>query len=95
VQRHGRQVTTAAFKHPGHGPRFAGQINVDHWSEEDEEVFVHPRDPFVRVDALKSSRRVRVEHEAICSPSHTLRSWFSEPVCPPADTVRPTTSALT
>jgi uncharacterized protein (DUF427 family) len=28
---------------------------------QDEEVFVHPRDPFVRVDALQSSRHVRVE----------------------------------
>jgi uncharacterized protein (DUF427 family) len=28
--------------------------------EEDEEVFVHPRDPYTRVDVLRSSRRVRV-----------------------------------
>ena len=34
---------------------------VDHWYEEDEEVFVHARDPFRRVDCLPSSRRVRVE----------------------------------
>ncbi|MCC7410608.1 MAG: DUF427 domain-containing protein [Gammaproteobacteria bacterium] len=34
---------------------------MDHWYEEDEEVFVHPRDPYVRVDALASSRRVRIE----------------------------------
>ena len=34
--------------------------NVDHWYEEDEEVFVHPRDPYHRVDVLQSSRRVRV-----------------------------------
>src|SRR4029077_3487512 len=27
------------------------------------EVFVHPRDPFVRVDALRSSRHVRVERD--------------------------------
>jgi uncharacterized protein (DUF427 family) len=37
--------------------------SLDHWYEEDEEVFVHPRDPFVRVDALHSSRRVRVERD--------------------------------
>ena len=36
---------------------------VDHWYEEHEEVFVHPRDPFVRVDALRSTRRVRVERD--------------------------------
>lgn len=28
--------------------------------EEDEEVFVHPRDPYTRIDVLQSSRRVRV-----------------------------------
>jgi uncharacterized protein (DUF427 family) len=33
---------------------------VDHWYEEDEEVFGHPRDPYHRVDARSSQRRVRV-----------------------------------
>ena len=33
---------------------------VDHWYEEDDEVFVHPRDPYKRIDVLNSSRRVRV-----------------------------------
>jgi uncharacterized protein (DUF427 family) len=33
---------------------------LDHWYEEDEEVFVHPRDPFHRIDVLPTSRRVRV-----------------------------------
>ncbi|NQV55431.1 MAG: DUF427 domain-containing protein [Rhodospirillales bacterium] len=33
---------------------------VDHWYEEDEEVFVHPRDPYKRVDIAASSRPVRV-----------------------------------
>jgi uncharacterized protein (DUF427 family) len=28
--------------------------------EEDEEVFVHPRDPYTRIDVLTSSRRVRI-----------------------------------
>jgi uncharacterized protein (DUF427 family) len=31
------------------------------WFEEDEEVFVHPRSPYTRVDILASSRHVRVE----------------------------------
>jgi uncharacterized protein (DUF427 family) len=34
---------------------------LDAWYEEDEEVFVHPRNPYVRVDALRSTRTVRVE----------------------------------
>jgi uncharacterized protein (DUF427 family) len=35
--------------------------SLDAWFEEDEQVFVHPRNPYTRVDALRSSRRVRVE----------------------------------
>jgi uncharacterized protein (DUF427 family) len=34
---------------------------LDHWYEEEEEIFVHPRDPHKRVDALPSSRHVQVE----------------------------------
>jgi uncharacterized protein (DUF427 family) len=33
---------------------------ADAWFEEDEQVFVHPRNPYVRVDALRSTRTVRV-----------------------------------
>jgi uncharacterized protein (DUF427 family) len=33
---------------------------MDAWYEEDDEVFVHPRDPYHRVDVLHSSRQVRV-----------------------------------
>jgi uncharacterized protein (DUF427 family) len=33
---------------------------ADAWYEEDEEVFVHPRDPYHRIDVLPTSRRVRV-----------------------------------
>jgi uncharacterized protein (DUF427 family) len=33
---------------------------VDHWFEEDEEVFGHPRDPHHRVDVRPSTREVRV-----------------------------------
>jgi uncharacterized protein (DUF427 family) len=33
---------------------------VDHWYEEDEEVFGHPRDPYHRVDTIRSARHVRV-----------------------------------
>jgi uncharacterized protein (DUF427 family) len=34
---------------------------VDNWFEEDEEIYVHPRDPYSRVDTVHSSRHVRVE----------------------------------
>lgn len=35
------------------------------WFEEDEQVFVHPRDPHARVDILGSSRHVRVEIDGV------------------------------
>jgi uncharacterized protein (DUF427 family) len=46
-------------------PPLAGHLafywhKMDHWYEEDEEVFVHPRDPYHRVDVLKSSRHVKI-----------------------------------
>ncbi len=34
---------------------------MDHWFEETEEVFVHARNPYTRIDILPSDRRVRVE----------------------------------
>jgi len=34
--------------------------SVDHWYEEEEEIFRHPRDPYHRVDAVRSSRHVVV-----------------------------------
>ncbi|WP_066363816.1 DUF427 domain-containing protein [Herbidospora mongoliensis] len=40
--------------------RYEGTV-LDHWYEEEEEIFVHPRDPYKRVDPIPSSRHVRVE----------------------------------
>ncbi len=34
---------------------------MDAWLEEDDEVYVHARDPYKRIDVLHSSRHVRVE----------------------------------
>jgi uncharacterized protein (DUF427 family) len=34
---------------------------MDEWFEEDEPIYVHPRDPYKRVDILASTRRVVVE----------------------------------
>ena len=33
---------------------------MDQWYEEDEEVFVHARDPHVRIDILESHRQVEI-----------------------------------
>ncbi len=37
----------------------------DSWFEEDEEIFVHPRNPYARVDALRSNRDIRVELDGV------------------------------
>jgi uncharacterized protein (DUF427 family) len=38
---------------------------LDQWFEEDEEIFVHPRNPYTRVDALRSARTVRIERAGV------------------------------
>ncbi len=38
---------------------------IDRWFEEDEEVFVHPRSPYTRADAIRSSRRVRLDLDGV------------------------------
>ncbi|MFI9505932.1 DUF427 domain-containing protein [Nocardia sp. NPDC052566] len=38
---------------------------MDEWFEEDEPIYVHPRDPYTRVDILASSRHVRVEIDGV------------------------------
>jgi uncharacterized protein (DUF427 family) len=39
--------------------------DLDAWFEEDEQVFVHPRSPFVRVDALRSTRHIRISLDGV------------------------------
>jgi len=51
---------------------------MDHWFEEDEEVFVHARDPYTRIDILPSSRRVRVEVEGVTVADTTHASFLYE-----------------
>ena len=56
---------------------------VDRWFEEDVEVFVHPRSPFTRVDALASSRHVVVSIDGvILADSHTPTMLFETGVPP-------------
>ncbi len=38
---------------------------MDAWYEEEERIYVHPRDPYVRVDALPSSRHIKIEVEGL------------------------------
>jgi uncharacterized protein (DUF427 family) len=61
-----REAADAAWRyaeHPNEQIRDAVRIDwraMDAWFEEDEEVFVHPKDPYKRVEILPSSRHVRV-----------------------------------
>jgi uncharacterized protein (DUF427 family) len=48
---------------------------LDAWFEEDTRVFAHPRNPYTRVDALRSTRSVRIELDGVVlaeSPSPVL-----------------------
>lgn len=64
-----RSAQNAALSYPHPSPEFdqvrdfvTFQWNrMDAWFEEDDEVFVHPRDPYHRVDVVNSSRHVRIE----------------------------------
>jgi uncharacterized protein (DUF427 family) len=69
VQVGDRVARDAAWtvERPSEGcPDIAGYVvlswrDMDTWYEEDDEVYVHPRDPYHRVDVVHSSRHVRVE----------------------------------
>jgi uncharacterized protein (DUF427 family) len=60
----------AYIKATGHRAALEGHLTfywdrMDAWFEEDEQVFVHPRDPYSRVDTVHSSRHVRVEIDGV------------------------------
>ncbi len=38
---------------------------VDAWFEEDEQVYVHPRSPYVRVDAIRSTRPISIAVDGV------------------------------
>ena len=47
---------------------------IDHWFEEAEEIFRHPRDPYKRVDCIPSTRHVRVivDGETVADTQHPV-----------------------
>ena len=62
-----KRADTAAWTYPdpsGPTAALAGHVTFSwrqlEWYEEDERVLVHARDPYKRVDTLRSSRRVQV-----------------------------------
>jgi uncharacterized protein (DUF427 family) len=50
---------------PGAGHVRLSWDALDAWYEEDERIHVHPRNPYTRVDALRSSRAVRIELDGV------------------------------
>ncbi|HUZ71670.1 MAG TPA: DUF427 domain-containing protein [Stellaceae bacterium] len=78
-----RRCADALWSHdaPGRaGAALAGALafdpaQVDHWYEEDEEVFGHARDPYHRIDVRASARRVRIEAAGI-RLAETRRALF-------------------
>jgi len=63
-------------------PSFGGMIafywdRMDRWFEEEVEMFVHPRDPYHRLDVLPSSRHVRISRDGeLLAESHTAIALF-------------------
>jgi uncharacterized protein (DUF427 family) len=66
LRLNGQTLSGAAFRPDD--PELNGHVILDFdafdkWYEEDEAIFSHPRDPFHRVDARRSSRHVRIERD--------------------------------
>ena len=63
-----REAENAVWGYPEpleQSPWLAGYVSIyfdamDRWMEEDEEVTVHPRDPYHRIDVRESSRHVKI-----------------------------------
>lgn len=56
---------------------------MDAWFEEDEEVFIHPRDPYHRIDVLQSSRHVVVTvNGCVLAESRRARILFETSLPP-------------
>jgi len=60
-------------------PELAGHVafywnKVDKWMEEDEEIFIHARDPYKRIDVIPSTRRIDVVAggETVASSSRAM-----------------------
>ncbi|MET9632889.1 DUF427 domain-containing protein [Lentzea sp. NPDC006480] len=56
---------------------------MDEWLEEDEPIYVHPRDPYKRVDVLGSSRHVRVVLDGVTLAASSQPRILFETSLPP------------
>ena len=89
VSAGGKRAVGAALRYPESPvPELRELIRLDWnamdaWFEEDEEVFVHARDPHTRVDILASSRHVRVEVDGETVADSTSPRLLFETGLPP------------
>ena len=97
VRAGGAVAENAAWSYPNPiagAAELAGYIalywgRMDAWYEEDEEVFVHARDPYKRVDVVQSSRHVRVVLAGEVVAESAAPGSCSKPAFPPATNSRP------
>jgi uncharacterized protein (DUF427 family) len=85
-------LEAAAWYYPsvlaGAPPELAGLIafyfnRMDKWIEEDEEIFGHPRDPYHRIDVLRTDREVRVSLDGELLASSSRAYGLFESNLPP------------
>ncbi|TQS40935.1 DUF427 domain-containing protein [Cryptosporangium phraense] len=102
-----RTLKSAAVTHPDSPlPELRALVrldwaSMDEWLEEDEPVYVHPRDPYKRVDILSSSRHVQVSLDGVVVADSRQPRILFETSLPPRyylpitdvrlDLLRPTT----
>ena len=85
VRPRGGAVEAAAFRPSD--PALEGFVVLDFaafdaWYEEDERNLAHPRDPFHRIDIVRSSRHVRVELDGATLAESTRPLLLFEPPLP-------------
>lgn len=83
VRGGGQERPAAALRYPDSPvPELRDAVRLewaemDSWFEEDQEVFGHPRSPYTRIDALPSSRHVRVTLDGVViADSHSPTLLF-------------------
>ena len=83
VQVGDRTAPAAAKRYPDSPiPQLRDAVRIswsamDEWLEEDEPVYVHPRDPYTRVDVLGSTRHVEIRIDGVTiADSHQPRILF-------------------
>ena len=68
TDRRTQKAAARVYDTNGDGP-VAGYVRFEwdtlDWFEEDEQIIGHPRNPYVRVDALRSHRHVKVEIDGV------------------------------